>query len=189
MWATLGREMATQVIYSKHLSSFRPELALKTLGSKPCQWQTKKNRQTGYYRFKATGNLWKPLETAGVSKCTEWDFHGAFHQNNVAQVCSCSSTLAQRSVMTSRVCHADIIPRIREAQKNNNKQQYGPVEIRCTLSAPFEGHYTTREICHFETSASSYQWMNLVVIWQSTLGRLSDRNVIINEGEIKALQQ
>lgn len=132
MWATLGREMATQVIYSKHLSSFRPEWALKTLGSKPCQWQTKKNRQTGYYRFKATGNLWKPLETAGVSKCTEWVFHGAFHQNNVAQVCSCSSTLAQRSVMTSRVCHADIIPRLREAQKNNNKQQYGPVEIRCT---------------------------------------------------------
>lgn len=44
MWATLGREMATRVIYSEHLSSFRPKWALKTLGSKPCQWQTK--RQT-----------------------------------------------------------------------------------------------------------------------------------------------
>lgn len=74
----------------------------------------------------------KPLETAGVSKFTECVFHGAFHQNNVAQVCSYSSTLALRSVMTSRVCRADIIPRIREAQKNDNKQQYGSAEIRCT---------------------------------------------------------
>lgn len=44
MWATLGREMATRVIYSDHLSSCRPEWALKTLGSKPCQCQTE--RQT-----------------------------------------------------------------------------------------------------------------------------------------------
>lgn len=54
-----------------------------------------------------------------------------FHQNNVAQACSSSPKLAQKSVITSRVFRADIIPRIRETQKKNNKRQYGSVEIRC----------------------------------------------------------
>lgn len=72
-----------------------------------------------------------PLETASASKFTEGVLHRAFHQNNVAQVCSCFSTLALRSVMTSRVCRADFIPRSREAQKKDNKQ-YGSAEIRCT---------------------------------------------------------
>lgn len=91
-----------------------------------------KDRQTGYYRFKTTGKFWKPLETAGVwvSLLNESSTR-ASHQNNEARVCSCSSRLALRSVMTSRVCRADI-PRIREAQKNDNKQQYGSAEIRCT---------------------------------------------------------
>lgn len=90
-----------------------------------------KDRQTGYYTFKATGNLWNPLETVGVSKLTEWVFQKAFRQNNVAQVCSSSPKLALKSVITSRVFRADIIPRIRETQKNDNKWQYSSAEIRC----------------------------------------------------------
>lgn len=37
---------------------------------------------------------------------------------------------ALKSVITWRVCHTDIIPRIHETQKNDYKRQYGAAEIR-----------------------------------------------------------
>lgn len=49
-------------------------------------------------------------------------------------------------------------------------------------NAPFYGHYTAREICHFENSASSYHWMNLAVMRQSTLGQLSDSQLSQTRG-------
>lgn len=105
-----------------------------------------------------------------VSTFPKWVFHGAFHQNNVAQVCSCSSTRAMRSVMTSRVRRADITQRIHKRTTANNNMAQRRLDAH---NAALYGHYTSREICHSESSAGSYHWMNLIVMRQNTVDQLS----------------
>lgn len=44
MCAELRRKMATRVIFLEHLSRLRSERAIRTLGSKPCHWQSKRRQ-------------------------------------------------------------------------------------------------------------------------------------------------
>lgn len=75
-----------------------------------------------------------------------------------------------RSVMTSRVRRADITQRIHKRTTANNNMAQRRLDAH---NAALYGHYTSREICHSESSAGSYHWMNLIVMRQNTVDQLS----------------
>lgn len=120
MWATLRRKMATWVILFELLRRLRSERAITTLGSKPCQWQSKRGQDITDLKPQAIyENPLRPwVWVSSVNESSKGFFF--FHQHNVEQVCNSSDTLTLWCSMTSSSCSAEITLWTQRTATNNN---------------------------------------------------------------------
>lgn len=103
----------------EHLSRLRSECAITTLGSKPCQWQSKRRQDITDLKLQAIYET--PLRPSVWENSVNESSKEFSIRKNVEQVCNSSPALPLWYTMTSRSCYTEIILWTQTAQRTRQQ--------------------------------------------------------------------